>query len=920
MSVRKKMVFLTIFVLLVILGLFGNDLMVNFTYTTLYNDLDSAQTGTMQAALSEAGINSVASNSASTLSVPSGSKEQAYVVIAQAGIAPDGTNPYEDYLNSVSWATTDSDRAVLLQQLIETEIALSLENLGTVNEATVNLYIAEDSIWLENQEASSASVVVDLTTPSLTNNQLQAIQALVAGKVTNLDQEDVEVIDSAGNLLTTGMLDDSDYDLSDLDYQMKYQATFARQIETQIEAMLDIVYGKGNYFINLYVDINFDKSQITEINYGDGSYTSREITYDSQTGSDFNNDSPTAENTEPVDEDTATGSEVTVDASADDVSISGVMDADEYLNIVENWNVDQKTTQTILVPGEIEGLSISVVLNGQYTTEEHEQAASMIMAGVVFDDNRDTINVTSREFADTGTTTVVEVIDYYFGIAWLTLPILISIVGILLLIIILIIAFIVIGGRRRRHTIQVTEQLNTVIGDDSEIDENVSIDASNLEHPNIAESEIDIDVSKDENSFVEDKAYFTKRSTDYDKYINVDVSDIIYPDMSSERITQKINTKDDALRIIDEYIAITQAIFTNDIDLGISTLKLMYQEDGENNSKSVNGYNQAAHILIIIGAELSSEVLRRLEEDEMVQLAQEISFITKINSDKMLSVLLEFATIFNANKYMRQGGIAYTRKLLIMTIGEAAAEKLLDKITKNANSPIRVPFKSIRKMDAEQIISIISNEHPQTISLILAYVDPQRAAQVLARLPHDQQVEVASRIAVMKVAQSNVIEAIEGVVEERITSISNSQFTDVGGIPTMVNILNSIERSAQKNILEGLAEKDETLAYEIRDKLFVFDDIIRISDTDIQRILRDVEQKTLAVALKGVSDELSEKIMGNLSKRAKEMLLEEIEYLGPVRVSEIETSQSTVVALVRDLEESGEISISQEGDEDAFIY
>jgi len=329
----------------------------------------------------------------------------------------------------------------------------------------------------------------------------------------------------------------------------------------------------------------------------------------------------------------------------------------------------------------------------------------------------------------------------------------------------------------------------------------------------------------------------------------------------------------------------------------------------------INGIKKAAILLMALGPTLSSKVLRHFNESDIERISLEIANTTKVEVSVMEEVLEEFLLVTQAQKYVLDGGLDYARKLLEETLGTQKAHEIIKKL-KDA-SQIK-PFMFARKADPKQLSNIIAQEHPQTIALILSYLDPLQAAQILSDLPDDQQAEIAQRIATMERTSPEVLREVELVLEERLSSVAQQDYAAAGGIASLVDILNNVDRGTEKLILEELEQEYPKLVDEIRKRLFIFEDIIGLDNASIQRIIREVDHKDLALALKGSSEEVRERIFRNVSKRAAEMLQEDIEFMGPVRLREVEEAQQRIVSVVRRLDEAGEIIISR-GGEDAII-
>ena len=330
----------------------------------------------------------------------------------------------------------------------------------------------------------------------------------------------------------------------------------------------------------------------------------------------------------------------------------------------------------------------------------------------------------------------------------------------------------------------------------------------------------------------------------------------------------------------------------------------------------LSGVQKAAILFITLGPEVSSGILKKLPEAEIQKITYEIANITSVTSEQREGILNEFLQINKAREYIIEGGMDYARELLSKALGPHRANEILEKVSE-ATQQYR-PFSIARKADAHQLLNVITYEHPQTIALILCYLQPEKAAQVMAELPEETQSEVAYRIATMSTTSPMVIKEIEKVLESKLSSVVRTEMTTLGGVETLVDILNQVDRTTERNITESLEREDAELADRVKSSMFVFEDIITLDDVAIQRILREVEAKELALALKGCSEEVAEVIYKNQSKRAAASLKEDMEFLGPVRLMDVEKAQQGIVAIIRRLDEAGEIIISR-GGEDAII-
>ncbi|WP_026881249.1 flagellar motor switch protein FliG [Clostridium akagii] len=330
----------------------------------------------------------------------------------------------------------------------------------------------------------------------------------------------------------------------------------------------------------------------------------------------------------------------------------------------------------------------------------------------------------------------------------------------------------------------------------------------------------------------------------------------------------------------------------------------------------LTGVQKAAILFITLGPEASAGIIKKLPEREIQKITYEIANITSVKPEQKAEIFKEFIEMNKAKEYLSEGGLDYARDLLGKALGTQRAKEILDKVAE-ATEQYR-PFAIARKADAHQLLNVIGNEHPQTIALILCYLQADRAGQIMSALPEELQGEVAYRIATMSNTSPMVIKEIEKVLNSKLSSVVRADVTVLGGVERIVDILNQVDRTTEKNITEGLEKEDPELAEKVKESMFVFEDIITLDDVAIQRVLREVESKELALALKGCSDEVGDAVYRNQSKRAAASLKEDIEFLGPVRLMDVEKAQQKIVGVIRRLDESGEIVLSR-GGEDAIV-
>ena len=337
---------------------------------------------------------------------------------------------------------------------------------------------------------------------------------------------------------------------------------------------------------------------------------------------------------------------------------------------------------------------------------------------------------------------------------------------------------------------------------------------------------------------------------------------------------------------------------------------------GKKKKGELTGKQKAAILLISLGPDVSASVYKHLSEEEIERLTLEISSVRKVDSKEKEEVLEEFHNIALAQDYISQGGIGYAKQVLEKALGEDQAAAIINRLT----SSLQVrPFDFARKAEPGQILNFIQNEHPQTIALILSYLEATQAGQILSELPQEMQADVARRIALMDSTSPEVINEVEQILERKLSATVTQDYTQTGGVEAVVDVLNGVDRATERTILDALEIQDPELAEEIKKRMFVFEDIVTLDGRAIQRVIRESDNEDLKLALKVASEEVKEIVFRNMSKRMVETFQEEMEYMGPVRLRDVEEAQSRIVAVIRRLEEAGEVVIARGGGDDIIV-
>lgn len=330
-------------------------------------------------------------------------------------------------------------------------------------------------------------------------------------------------------------------------------------------------------------------------------------------------------------------------------------------------------------------------------------------------------------------------------------------------------------------------------------------------------------------------------------------------------------------------------------------------------TKQTSPIEKAAAVIVSLGVENASKIYHHLKEEEVEQISLEVSKLRKMPPEELKAVMDDFYGLCLTKKVMAEGGIDYAKEILEKAFGSQQANSYMSKIASSLKSKA---FEFMRKIDYKNLLSVIQNEHPQTLALILSYARADQASQIISELPKEKKIEVIERIAKISGASQDIIGIVESVLSRKFSSMVSVDLMELGGVGYIADIMNNVDRSTEKQIFDELTNTDPTLADEIKKLMFVFEDIVFIDDMSIQRVLRDVDNKDLTVALKVANDEVKDCFFRNMSSRVKEQIQTDIDYLHNVRMRDVEEAQQKIVAVIRQLEEAGEIVISKGGKDD----
>ena len=329
--------------------------------------------------------------------------------------------------------------------------------------------------------------------------------------------------------------------------------------------------------------------------------------------------------------------------------------------------------------------------------------------------------------------------------------------------------------------------------------------------------------------------------------------------------------------------------------------------------QEMSNQQKAAILFITLGPEYSAKIFQHMADDEIEKITLEIASQKQVTPEQKRLVISEFYQMAMAKNYISTGGLEYAQNVLEKALGSEKAASIISRLTTSLQ--VR-PFDFLKKTDPAQLLNFIQNEHPQTIALIMAYLDPDQAATILASLSQERQSEVARRIAMMDRTSPEILREVERVLERKLSSLVTQDFTTAGGVKAIVEVLNRVDRTTEKTIIETLEVDNPELTEEIKRLMFVFEDIVMLDDRSLQMVLREVDTKDLSLALKATPKEVAAKVFKNMSTRAADMLREEIEYMGPVKIRDVEEAQQKIVNVIRNLEDKGEIVVARgKGDE-----
>lgn len=809
-------------------------------YVVLYSGLDYKTAGEIKQALMENGVTNFKLGSDGTsILVKSNEVDSIRMDLAVSGVSPDSGTGYE-LLDTSQVGLTEQDRQVRYQRALEGELRRSIISLEGVDDARVHLNLKEDSVFSRDESNSTASVVLSVKRGvQISESQVNGIMALVSGAAKNLPTENIEIIDSNGNLLSSGQGFNGSGSSND---HLSQKAAYEKHLEDKIRSMAGKIFGFNDMIVAVNVDLNQASEEQRKEEYSDGSKVSEETHFTREEGVGTGPESGS-----PIDNNMQNPIVDTDEALANP-------DIFDYSNLT-NYQPSVTETHTVKPPGEVEKVSVSFVYNGELTQPLIEELELLIASAAGIDPERgDSLRVAGIPFNENATDSDFENADASGttkSFPWIYAVVGAGVLGAMGWL---------ISKRKRQKALAVG---------DSQALETMGLPG------------------------------YEGQPVDY----NAEFSDFM-----QSGFMDPVDVEALRLKIIE--------FFKSELDFAMELLRVWMYDESVTNLAGVEviGMDKAARLLVLLGRDITTEVMKQTTQDEIIQLTHLISSARSIPMEQTAVLVEEFYQMIEARSFIAQGGYDFAKDSMIAALGAERADQLLRKMKGAPRN--KKPFEIIRHMDATQLYNALSEEHPQTIALVLCYLPDEKAAAIIGELPEHMQLDVVQRIGMMSNTTSQIVDEVEHVIEARLQSLMSADMAEVGGLNTVVGILNASERSTQKHIIELLANVNPQLAEDVRDSMFTFEDLVLLDNTAIQRIVREVEAATLALSLKGASEEILDLIKRNMSTRAAERLQEDIEYLGAVRLSEVEQAQSEIIVVVRRLEDAGEIIIGRGGSDD----
>ncbi|HEY3367212.1 MAG TPA: flagellar motor switch protein FliG [Symbiobacteriaceae bacterium] len=856
-------------------------------YAVLYTGLDGKDAASIAAKLDEAKIPKKLSGDGGTISVPESQKLTAKLAMAQAGLPKGGTGPGLELFDTPQLTATDFDKRINLVRAKKGELEKALMMLDDVETAVVSLNPTESSAFVRDQRPPTASVIIKpkggRKLPQKTAN---VIIAAAASTVEGLTFDNVRLADTAGtSYYYDGTGNQAGLDGDKLAVQRQQQADY----EKSILRVLEPIFGPGHVVVAVTLDYNWETSKTERTDLGApqpvSTSTSRESSTNTQTPKPVD---PAAPPNYPTGT-TGTGSSA----------------SDKYVSQTNYTSSSKTTTTTSLPAGTIKSRTASITIDAASLPDATATQIMKLAANALGATTND-IAVLPMPFIAT-TMPTLPTQKSNFQVAPLTLTI--GLGGLALLILL----YSIMALRRQPEPEPAMQPLlaglptmSPHMGTTLDVALGLERGADFGQPPRMGLP--DMGTSGLPN-FGEPEVPLPSAEQMEGKTARQQLEMVIQAKPKRQLV---IGNQE----IPPEFLTILEDLGTNASEACASVLSAWLKGTTNPNSK-LSGPQKAAILSINVGSDLSARMIQHLADEEIEALTVQIARAEKVSATERDDLFQEFIEITTAERYIHSGGIDYARQLLGKAIGERRANDILQRLTTHLR---KRPFDSVRRTDPSQLAGFLQNEHPQTVSVVLAHLPADQAALVIADLPPERQADIIKRIATLDPTSPEMLREAERVLERKLSALMAQESSAAGGVNWVVDVLNRVDRSTERGIMGTLSAEDPELANEIAQRMFLFEDIVRLDDITVQRVLRDVDMnKDLPLALKAAKEEVWRKITSNVSRRTSDALREAVDLLGPVRIRDVEEAQARIVGLIRKLDEMGEIQLTRGEQQDEFI-
>lgn len=851
-------------------------------WVVLISDADPKDAAAVAAKLKELKVPYQPTGDGYTINVPKSEEYTAKLALAEAGL-PKGGNVGLEIFETPKFGATDFDRKVNYLRAQQGELERALARISEVDYANVKLAIPDKSVFLRDQNPVTASVLIKpKTNQKLRADQVVGIVNFLANSVEGLKPENVTVVDDTGRLLSNGAADALTGQDADED-QLKRQQTLEHQMEQKVQTLLEPIFGPGNVVARVNLELNLDASRIETKTVGASTPKQSSSEHESTHGVQ------NADGTRPADANAAPTYQEQTEGS-------GTTDTWSSKNSTE-YEVGGRTETTVVSPGAVKRVSAAITINRADLTADETARIKEIAAGATGSATTD-VAVLNMSFSSGQQAEPVsagaEMLQKY------GLPV----AGGLAILSLLGIGALMLRRRREAQEAAAAPALATELGAVPMVGTtlDVALGRTPDEEPGEGQQETGpaAEAAEEGPGNQADEGTDTQSARQQLELViaskprrQVIIGNQEIPEQLMTLIEELAETPDVCAKVLQDWL-----------------------RGPTPSSSKMTGRQKVAHICINVGPDLSAGIIQHLADEEIEMVTVEIARAQKITAEERDDLLQEFIEQATAEKYVHSGGIDYARTLLSKALGERKAGEILQRLTGHLRTK---PFDAARRSDPSQLAGFLENEHPQTIAVVLAHLSPDKAAIVLSGLPPERHADIIRRVATLDPTSPEMLREADRVLERKLSNVVAQESAAAGGVSWAVDVLNRVDRSTERQIMEQLGSTEPELANEISQQMFLFEDIVNLDDRTVQRILREVDMSTdVPLALKTAKEDVWRKVTNNISKRAAENLKESVELLGPVRIRDVEEAQARIVAAIRKLDEQGEIMLSR-GGEDEFI-